>query len=190
MRFIKCSIDGLVRIEPSIWEDSRGFFMETYNQAVFDQAGIRADFVQDNLSLSHKGVLRGLHAQTEPYAQGKLVRVIRGSVFDVAVDIRAGSPTFGRYHSIELSAANRVSFWIPPGFLHGFLALEDDTLFTYKVTNLYDRESELGVRWDDPDIAIQWPSEFEKNELIISEKDQELPLLRELDNSYYFAPIR
>lgn len=184
MKFKRCSIDGLVLIEPVVWTDSRGFFTETYNREVFRSGGIPETFVQDNLSYSHKGVLRGLHAQAGPQAQGKLVRVIRGSVFDVAVDIRKGSPTFGQSHTVELSAENQLSFWIPPGFLHGFLALEDDTLFAYKVTGLYDRSGELGVRWNDPDLGIEWPGEFGSADLIISEKDQSLPRLRDLKSPF------
>lgn len=184
MKFTPLELEGLMLIEPVCWEDSRGFFLETYHREVFQANGIAVEFVQDNLSMSRKGVLRGLHAQGGVQAQGKLVRVIHGRVYDVAVDVRVGSPTFGQHYALELSADNQRSFWIPPGFLHGFLALEDDTVFMYKVTGFYDRSGEFGVRWDDPDLGIRWPIDFDTGELIISEKDRALPLLRDIQSPF------
>ncbi|GGC41480.1 dTDP-4-dehydrorhamnose 3,5-epimerase [Parapedobacter defluvii] len=178
MKFVTTPISGLLIIEPEVWKDERGFFIETYNQKPFSAHDISATFVQDNLSCSHRGVLRGLHAQAGENAQGKLVRVLRGRVLDVAVDIRKDSATFGQSFSLILDEYEAKSLWIPPGFLHGFLSLEDNTLFAYKVTGFYDKAGELGVRWDDPDLAIDWPMENE--ELIISEKDQQLPLFKEI----------
>lgn len=178
MKFILTPIPDLLIIESQVWKDDRGFFIETYNQRPFDAEGISATFVQDNLSCSHRGVLRGMHAQAGPNAQGKLVRVLRGRVLDVAVDIRKHSDTFGQSFSLILDEHEAKSLWIPPGFLHGFLSLEDNTLFAYKVTGFYDKAGELGVRWDDPDLAIDWP--FTPSELIVSEKDQQLPFLKDI----------
>ena len=177
MNFIETSIKGLIIIEPKVWKDDRGYFFESFNKELFDQAGISPEFVQDNQSFSHRGALRGLHGQANPYAQGKLVRVIQGSVIDVAVDIRQNSATFGESLSIELSAANFKMLWIPPGFLHGFSTLEDNTIFSYKVTNLYNKASEIGVRWDDPELNINW--ELKETEVILSEKDKVLPLFKD-----------
>ena len=182
MKFITTPIPDLFIVESQKWTDERGFFIETYNQNPFTTEGISATFVQDNLSCSHRGVLRGLHAQAGKNAQGKLVRVLRGRVLDVAVDIRKNSATFGQSFSLMLDEHEAKSLWIPPGFLHGFLALEDNTLFTYKVTGFYDKAGELGVRWDDPDLAINWP--MERRELIVSQKDQQLPFLRELTSPF------
>jgi len=182
MNFTKTPIDGLVIIEPKIWKDNRGEFLETYNESLFRDNGIDQHFVQDNQSLSHKGTLRGLHAQTGTHAQGKLVRVASGSVLDIAVDIRKASPTFGQTFHIELNATNAKMLWIPVGFLHGFIALEDHTIFTYKVTGKYDKESEIGVRYNDPSFNIQWP--LSQEEWIVSEKDLQLPLLKDIDNPF------
>jgi len=168
-------IADLFVIEPKVWKDNRGYFYESYSTKNFEAAGIQASFVQDNQSFSQKGTLRGLHAQKAPFAQGKLVRVIQGSVLDVAVDARKESPTYGQHFSIELSGENHKQLWVPPGFLHGFLTLEDDTIFTYKVTNYYDKESELGVIWDDPMLNINWNTTLEPSELLLSEKDLILP---------------
>ena len=151
-------IEGVLILEPKVFADDRGFFVETYNAARYEAASIPALFVQDNLSCSKKGALRVLHVQSPPFAQAKLVRVTRGSVFDVAVDIREGSPTFGKYVSVELSGENHRQFFIPAGFAHGFMALEDDTLFQYKCTNVYAPDHDGGIRYDDPDIGIAWPS--------------------------------
>lgn len=173
MNFTETKIKGLFIIEPKLWRDDRGYFYESYNKKAFEQAGIIADFVQDNQSLSQKGALRGLHAQKDPSAQGKLVRVIKGSVLDVAVDIRMGSATYGEHVALELSEENHKMFWVPPGFLHGFVTLEDNTIFTYKVTNIYDKPSEIGVIWNDHDLNINWG--IDPSEVILSEKDKELP---------------
>jgi len=182
MNFIPTPIPGLIIVEPQVWKDERGFFIETYNEKPFRAHGITTAFVQDNLSCSRRGVLRGMHAQAGENAQGKLVRVLRGSVLDVAVDIRKNSSTYGQSFSITLDGHGGKSLWIPPGFLHGFLALEDDTLFAYKVTGFYDKGGEVGVRWDDPDIGIDWP--LGESELIISEKDRQLPFLKEITSPF------
>ncbi len=173
MNFLETKIKGLFIIEPKLWRDDRGYFYESYNRKAFEEAGITADFVQDNQSLSQKGTLRGLHAQKDPSAQGKLVRVIQGSVIDVAVDIRTGSPTYGQHISIELSGDNHRVVWVPPGFLHGFVTLENNTIFTYKVTKLYDKASEIGAMWNDQDLNIDWG--IHPSEVILSDKDKELP---------------
>jgi len=180
MRVETTPIEGLLVITPDVFEDDRGCFLETYHRGRYEEAGIREAFVQDNLSVSKRGVLRGLHFQRSPHAQGKLVSVIRGRVWDVAVDIREGSPTFGRWHGVELSGENRKQFWIPAGFAHGFVALEGDTIFAYKCTDVYAKECEGGIRWDDPDLAIDWP--ISEDEVIVSEKDRELPMFREMKN--------
>lgn len=182
MNFIETPISGLLIIEPKIWKDNRGYFYESFNKKAFKDAGINADFVQDNQSFSQRGALRGLHGQANPFAQGKLVRVIQGSVIDVAVDIRKDSPTYGQYESIELSGENFKMFWVPPGFLHGFATLEDNTIFTYKVTNLYDKASEIGVKWDDSDLNIDWG--LPADEVILSDKDKELPAFRDFVTSF------
>jgi len=163
-------IDGLMVFEPRVFADERGAFFESFNEARFrDATGFTGNFVQDNHSISHKGVLRGLHYQVPPHAQGKLVRVVAGAAFDVAVDIREGSPTFGRWAGVELSAANHKQLWIPAGFAHGFLALEDGTEFLYKTTDFWHAASERSIRWDDPSIGIAWPLEGDP---VVSEKDQ------------------
>lgn len=151
-----CPIDGLYLIEPAVHGDHRGYFMETYNQRDMAEAGLNMVFVQDNQSMSTKGVLRGLHAQKD-YPQGKLVRVIQGTVFDVAVDLRPGSETYGKWYGVELSAENKLQFYISPGFAHGFLVLSETAEFCYKVTDFYHPNDEIGVAWNDPAIGIQWP---------------------------------
>ena len=157
MKVVETGIAGLLVLEPRVFGDARGFFFESFNQRAFNEAtGLNERFVQDNHSRSARGVLRGLHYQVQQ-PQGKLVRVVRGAVFDVAVDIRPGSPTFGRWTGAELSADNRLQLWIPPGFAHGFVALEDDTHFLYKTTDVYARDCERAIRWDDPALAIAWP---------------------------------
>jgi dTDP-4-dehydrorhamnose 3,5-epimerase len=156
MRFVDCDIPGPLIIEPKVFGDARGFFLESWNRAAFADAGLDVDFVQDNHSRSARGVLRGLHYQ-DPNPQGKLVRVLNGRVFDVAVDIRRSSATFGRWIGVELSAANQRMLWVPPGFAHGFLTLEDHTDFLYKCTDFYQPDAEHCVRWDDPALAIDWP---------------------------------
>jgi len=167
-------LSGLVIIQPRVFPDDRGFFFESFKASEYDAAGVPSSFVQDNHSKSSKGVLRGLHLQCEPHAQGKLVRVVKGAVWDVAVDLRPGSPTLGKWFGLELSEANRTMFYIPPGFAHGFVTLEDDTEFLYKCTAEYHKASEGGIRWDDPKLAIAWP----KLDVapLVSEKDAILPL--------------
>ncbi|HFM0932000.1 TPA: dTDP-4-dehydrorhamnose 3,5-epimerase, partial [Escherichia coli] len=159
--------------EPKVFGDERGFFMESFNQKVFEEAvGRKVEFVQDNHSKSSKGVLRGLHYQLEPYAQGKLVRCVVGEVFDVAVDIRKSSPTFGKWVGVNLSAENKRQLWIPEGFAHGFLVLSETAEFLYKTTNYYHPEAEGSLLWNDDDININWPSSFD---IILSKKDENAP---------------
>ena len=165
-----CGIEGLFVIEPAVFHDTRGYFMETYNQNDFREAGLDMVFVQDNQSMSTKGVLRGLHFQKQ-FPQGKLVRVVRGKVFDVAVDLRSASETYGKWFGVELSAENKKQFYIPEGFAHGFLVLSDEAEFAYKCTDFYHPGDEGGILWSDPTIGIDWPIE-EGMELVISEKDQ------------------
>ena len=169
MRFIACDIPGPIIIEPKVFGDERGFFLESWNLAAFAKAGLDLTFVQDNHSRSSRGVLRGLHYQ-DPNPQGKLVRVANGRVFDVAVDIRRSSATFGRWIGVELSAANQRMLWVPPGFAHGFLTLEDKTDFLYKCTDFYQPASEHCLRWDDPALAIDWPLEDMTPELSAKDK--------------------
>lgn len=157
MKVLETEIPGALIVEPDVHRDARGYFAETYNAARYREAGIAAQFVQDNESLSQKGVLRGLHWQAGEWSQAKLVRVVRGAVWDVAVDIRQGSPTYGRHVAVTLSGENGRQFFIPRGFAHGFLVLEDDTLFAYKCDNFYHPESERGMKFDDPALGISWP---------------------------------
>ena len=167
-------IAGLKVIEPTVFGDARGYFMETYNYNDFKEAGIDCEFVQDNQSASKKGVLRGLHFQTKN-VQGKLVRVTRGAVYDVAVDLRTNSPTFGEWYGVLLTEKNKIMFYVPEGFAHGFLILEDDTEFLYKCTNLYSPEHDSGLRWNDPTINIDWKFEefnITEEDLTISDKDK------------------
>jgi len=179
------AIPEVISLTPARFGDERGFFSETYSAAAFAGLGVAATFVQDNQSLSRpKGVLRGLHFQTPPHAQGKLVRVVRGSILDVAVDIRAGSPTFGKHVAVELSASNWQQLWVPAGFAHGFCTLEDDTEVIYKVTDYYAPECDAGIRWDDPALAINWP--VTAGEVILSAKDQKLPLLAEISAPFTY----
>ena len=170
-------IDGLLVIEPKVFADERGFFMESFKASDFAAFGITQDFVQDNHSKSRKGVIRGLHFQRAPYAQGELVRVTHGCAWDVAVDLRKGSPTFGTWCAVELSADNHLLFWIPEGFAHGFLALEDDTELLYKCTAEYNPTSDGGIRWNDPDIGVAWPQIGVPP--LLSTKDAVLPLLKD-----------
>ena len=175
MKITTTPIDGLLVIEPQIFKDSRGYFFESYNQDKMKEAGIVLSFVQDNQSLSQKGAVRGLHFQAAPFEQGKLVRVVAGSVRDVVVDIRKNSPTYGQHFSIDLSAENQLMFWIPPGFAHGFETLENNTVFLYKCTNMYNKNSEGGLLWNDPAIGIQWQT----SDAIVSENALILPLLKD-----------
>ena len=175
--FIKKEIEGVFIIEPTAFGDDRGYFMETYQYNDFAAAGIDVKFVQDNQSMSKKGVLRGLHFQKE-FPQSKLVRVIKGEVFDVAVDLREGSPTYGKYVGSLLSSENRRQFYIPKNFAHGFLVLSDEAEFVYKVDDFYHPNDEGGLMWNDPDIAINWPIE-EGMKIILSEKDKVNPFFRD-----------
>lgn len=177
IKVTRCDIEGLCVIEPTVFKDARGYFVETYNQNDFKQEGLNMVFVQDNQSMSVKGVLRGLHFQKQ-YPQGKLVRAIRGSVFDVAVDLRANSKTYGKWFGVELSAENKKQFYIPEGFAHGFLVLSDEAEFAYKVTDFYHPGDEGGLKWDDPEIGIDWPIE-DGMELIMSDKDKKWLGLKE-----------
>ena len=174
MNFQKPKIADLLIITPDVFQDDRGMFLETFNRDVFAQHGLPTHFAQDNCSVSKKHVLRGLHFQKPPYAQGKLVNVAHGAVLDVAVDLRKNSPTYGKWHSVLLSGENRLMFWIPEGFAHGFVALEENTVFQYKCTNVYHKESEGIIRWDDPDLNIDWGVAHP----ILSEKDATAPLLK------------
>lgn len=167
MNITKTALQGLLIIEPSIFLDTRGLFLEMYNKEAYKALGIPCDFIQDNLSVSKKGVIRAFHFQNEPYTQGKLVSVIQGKVFDVIVDVRVESPTFGEYVCIELSGENKKQVFIPPGFAHGFMALEDNTIFTYKCTGVYNKESEEGFLYNDTVLAVPWP----EGDKIVSEKD-------------------
>lgn len=179
MEVIETEISGVKIVVPDVFRDVRGYFVETYNAERYAKAGIAARFVQDNESRSSKGVLRGLHWQAGEHAQAKLVRVIRGAVWDVAVDIRKDSPTFGRHVSCELTAENCLQFYIPRGFAHGFVVLEDDTLFSYKCDNLYCRASERGMKFDDPALGIQWPDVG--TDFLLSEKDRIHPPLKDVE---------
>jgi dTDP-4-dehydrorhamnose 3,5-epimerase len=169
MNIIKTPLDGLFVIEPKIFEDVRGYFFESYNANDFKKYGIHTNFVQENQSNSSKGVLRGLHFQFPPYAQAKLVKAVTGSVLDVAVDIRKDSKTYGKYHSVVLTGKNKKMLYIPEGFAHGFLALEDDTTIQYKCSNFYNKECDASIIWNDSTINIDWGIDYEP---IISEKDK------------------
>ena len=176
MNILRTELDGPLILEPKVFGDARGFFMESWNQRSFDAAvGHAVAFVQDNHSRSARGVLRGLHYQLPPHAQGKLVRCTQGRVFDVAVDMRASRPTFGRWAGVELSGDNHRQFWIPPGFAHGFVVLSETADFLYKTTAFYDQPSEAAVRWDDPALAIDWP--LDGIEPLLSAKDRDAPSL-------------
>jgi dTDP-4-dehydrorhamnose 3,5-epimerase len=182
MEIITTKIPGLLIIKPQVFEDSRGYFFESYNRDKFVAAGIPVDFVQDNESKSQKGVLRGLHFQKPPFAQGKLVRVMKGAVLDVAVDLRKGSPTYGEWDSIQLSESNKFMYWIPAGMAHGFLTLEDNTVFFYKCTNLYNKESEGALLWSDPDLNIRWDVDAPQ----LSGKDQVAPLFKDFNSPFIY----
>lgn len=174
MEVTTTELPGVVLIQPRVFGDARGFFLETYHEARYAAAGIRLPFVQDNWSRSVRGTLRGLHFQ-EPHAQGKLVQVVSGAVFDVAVDVRRGSPTFGRWVGFELSAENKWQLWVPPGFAHGFVVVSDVADFLYKCTALYRPDAERSVAWNDPDIAVRWPIV----EPLLSARDAAAPRLRD-----------
>ena len=175
MNVVPTELPGVMIVEPKVFGDARGFFMETFQRARYEAAGIPGHFVQDNVSSSRRGVLRGLHFQN-PYQQGKLVYVLHGEVFDVAVDVRRGSPTFGRWVGVTLSAENKRQFYVPPGYAHGFCVTSDMALFAYKCTDLYHPETERTVRWNDPEIGIDWPVA----QPAVSDRDRAAPLLCEL----------
>ena len=178
MNVLTTALPGVLILEPKVFGDERGFFMESFNQRTFDTAlGRHVEFVQDNHSRSMRGVLRGLHYQLPPHAQGKLVRVVRGSAFDVAVDLRRGSPTLGRWFGVTLDARTHQQLWIPPGFAHGFLALEDDTHFLYKTTDYYARDCERAIAWNDPAIGVDWPA-LGSAPLLAAKDAAALPLAR------------
>ena len=180
MEIIKTPLEGLLIIKPDVFEDERGYFFESFNYGKFHKLGLDLKFLQDNESKSKKGVLRGLHFQAPPFAQGKLVRVMRGSVLDVAVDIRKNSPTYGKWESIVLSGQNKWMYWIPEGFAHGFVTLEDDTIFFYKCTNIYNKESEGSILWNDPDLNINWGIQ----DPVISGKDKISPEFRDFTSPF------
>lgn len=178
MEVIKTEIDGVLILEPRVFEDERGYFFESFNLREFREAVGDVEFVQDNESKSRRGVVRGLHFQKGPHAQAKLLRVVKGAVLDVAVDIRPGSPTFGKHVSVVLSGDNHRQFFIPKGMAHGFKVLSDEAIFQYKCDNYYCREAEAGIAWDDPDLGIDWLES--DGEVILSEKDSRNPRLREI----------
>jgi len=178
MNFIKTALDGVVIIEPRVFEDERGYFFESYNEDEFIKNGINVRFVQDNQSKSFYGVIRGLHCQLGEHSQAKLVRVLQGTVLDVAVDVRKDSPTFGQYVAVELSEENKRQLFIPRHFLHGFAVLSQTAVFAYKCDNLYCKESEFGIRYDDPDVGVVWPIPTDK--IITSEKDKMANTLKDL----------
>lgn len=182
MKVIETGFPGLFELEPRVFEDARGYFYESYSKSQFEQIGVREAFVQDNQSLSQKNVVRGLHFQAPPYAQGKLVRVITGSVLDIALDIRKGSPTYGKYHSVHLTEDNKKLFWIPAGFAHGFCTLEDNTIFAYKCTDVYNKPSEGCILWNDSQLGIDW----EITNPIVSEKDQNGTPWSEFESPFTF----
>lgn len=181
MTAIETGIDGLILLEPNVFTDHRGYFFEPFNAQRFHEAtGLEVDFVQDNESQSAKGVLRGLHFQEPPHGQGKLLRVVHGSVLDVAVDLRTDSPTFGRHVAVSLSARNKRQFYIPEGFAHGFLSMEEDSVVAYKCTGYYHQPSERSLRWNDPEMAIPWGIDSP----ILSEKDAVAPLLSDYKSPF------
>jgi dTDP-4-dehydrorhamnose 3,5-epimerase len=182
MNILTCAIPGLLIIKPKVFGDARGYFLETWNRRRYGEAGLEVDFVQDNVSFSRRGILRGLHFQN-PRPQGKLLQVLQGEVFDVAVDIRRSSPTYGKWHGLVLSSDNKLQFYIPAGFAHGFAVLSETALFQYKCTESYSPKDEMAIRWDDPDIGIEWPVK----EPLLSEKDAKAPRLRDVPPDRLFA---
>lgn len=186
MKIETTSINGLIIIEPRVFKDERGYFFESFNERAWEEAGVCERWVQDNQSCSQKGVVRGLHFQKPPFAQAKLVRILRGAAIDFAVDIRKGSPTYGQYHSVLLTADNFRQFYIPAGFAHGFSALEDDTLFAYKCSNFYNKESEGSIRFDDPDLNINWQVENP----LTSEKDLMGSFLKDFDSPFDYNDFK
>lgn len=187
MKVTETKIPGVIIIEPDVFGDHRGYFMETYSTKKYEEIGITTTFVQDNMSFSaQKGTLRGLHFQNAPMAQAKLVSCTRGTVIDVAVDIRKGSPTYKQWVAVELSAENKKQFFIPRGFAHGFLTLTDDVEFRYKVDNLYSKEHDRGIRYDDPSISVDWGGLLNGIEPILSEKDTTGPVLENSDCNFVY----
>ncbi len=182
MEVIKSDIEGLIILKPKVFGDERGYFFESYNEEVYRKAGIDYLFLQDNISKSKKGTIRGLHYQVGDKAQGKLCKVIYGKVLDVAVDIRFGSPTFGKYFSSELSEDNHTQLWIPPGFAHGFSVLSDEAIFSYKCTALYSKENERAILYNDKDLNINW----KVDNPIVSEKDLKAPLLKNIAKEFIY----
>ena len=182
MQVIKTPLEGVLVIEPKVFKDSRGFFVETYNEERYMQAGITARFVQDNMSASTYGVVRGLHFQRPPYTQAKLVSCIEGEVLDVAVDLRKDSPTYGQWYSVLLSAENHRQFFIPRGFAHGFSVLSPTAIFAYKCDNLYHPEADGGLMLNDPTLNIDW--QLPEDQMILSDKDKNHPFLKDLDNPF------
>ncbi len=179
MKVISTSLKGVLLIEPSVFEDKRGFFMESYQQKKYMDSGIESNFIQDNLSCSVRGTLRGLHYQL-PHAQAKLVQVIKGEIFDVTVDIRSGSPTFAKWAGVHLSGENRRQLYIPEGFAHGFCVLSETAIFTYKCSDFYSPDSERGILWSDPDIGVDWPVENP----VLSDKDSKYVFLKDLPSQH------
>ena len=188
MKIIETELRGVYILEPNIFKDSRGYFFESYNKNTFDREVAPITFVQDNESFSTKGVVRGLHFQYPPYTQSKLVRVIKGTVLDVAVDIRIGSPTFGKYVSVVLSGENKLQFFVPKGFAHGFAVLSDEVLFQYKCDSFYEPSSEGGILWSDPNLHIDWciPAE----QIILSDKDKVNPLLKNFESPFTYEEYK
>lgn len=184
MKFTACELPGLIVCEPTVFGDSRGYFFEAYNQTLFQNNGIDLNFVQDNQSRSSQGVIRGLHYQLNPYAQAKLVRVLEGAILDVAVDIRKGSPTFGKHFSLELSAENKKQLFIPAGFAHGFSVLSETASVLYKCDQFYNKQSEGGIRFDDPELNIDW--KVDMKQAIVSEKDIVLPFLKDCVTNFQY----
>lgn len=184
MEIIKTAIEGVVIIEPRLFKDERGYFFESFSQREFNEKVREIHFVQDNESKSSYGVLRGLHFQKPPFAQSKLVRVIRGAVLDVAVDIRIGSPTFGQHVAVELTEDNHRQFLIPRGFAHGFSVLTDEVIFQYKCDNFYAPQSEGAIAWNDPDLAIDW--KIPSQQIILSDKDSHHSRLKEIESPFHF----
>lgn len=184
MNIVETPLPGVLLLEPKVFGDARGYFYESYNAQVFPDLGIKETFVQDNVSRSQRGVLRGLHYQLDPHAQGKLVRVMTGEVFDVAVDIRRGSSTFGQWFGTMLTAENKRSLWVPPGFAHGFCVTSETAEFAYKVTNFYAPASDRCIIWNDPDIGIAWPGVG--SEPLLSDKDRRGVRLTDAEINYIF----
>ena len=182
MKFLKTEIEGVIIIEPDFFPDNRGFFFESYNKIKYNEAGLPAEFIQDNISKSVKGTIRGLHYQVGEFAQGKLCQVISGNVLDVAVDIRFGSPTFGKYVSVELSGDNHIQIWIPPGFAHGFSVLSVEAIFSYKCTAIYSKKDERSILYNDKDLNINWKVDNPK----VSEKDLIAKKFKEIEKDFIF----